>query len=82
MAVRHGLVLSFSHTKKKSSYCLADRKQVINNKIGETMRGEVIVMLGCVKMAYLDVPSRAPSRNVEETSASEALPCTVVLTPC
>ena len=46
------------------------------------MRGEVIVMLGCVMMAYLDEPSRDRRRNVEETSASEALPCTVVLTPC
>ena len=59
-----------------------DRKQVINNKIGETVRGEVIMMLGCVKMAYLDVPSRDRSRNVEETSATDALPCTIVLTPC
>ena len=46
------------------------------------MRGEVIVMLGCVKMAHLDVPSRDLSRNVEETSATEALPCKIVLTPC
>ena len=44
------------------------------------MGGEVIVVLGCV-MAYLDVPSRDRCRNVDETAASEALPCTVVLTP-
>ena len=37
------------------------------------MRGEMILMLGCVNMAYLDVPSRDSSRNVEEASATEAL---------
>ena len=30
------------------------------------MRGEVILMPGCVKMSYLDVPSRDRSWNVEE----------------
>ena len=60
------------------NFTRTDRKQVINNKIGGTMRGDVVVMLGCIKMAYLDVPSRDRSRNVEEKSASEALPCT----PC
>ena len=34
---------------------------------------------GCVKMAHLYVPSRDRSRKIMETSASEALPFTIVL---
>ena len=81
MGVSLELVLRFS--QKKSSCCLAASPgQIESNGIGESMRGEVILMLGCVKVAYLHVPSRDRSRNVEETSASEALPCTIVLTSC
>ena len=64
------------------NFTRTNRKQAINNRIGETMRDEVIVMFGCVKMVYLDVPSRDRSRNVEDTSATEALPCSFVLRPC
>ena len=46
------IIIIFFHC----NFTRTDRKQDINNKIGESMRGEVIVMLGCVKMAYLDVP--------------------------
>ena len=75
-----GLVLSFSH---RTSFCYLATSpgQKESNGINEPLRGEVILMLGCVKMAYLYVPSRDRSRNVEETSASEALPCTIVRTP-
>ena len=71
MAVSLGLVLSFSQKiiMFPFNFTRTDRKQEINNKIHETVRGEVIVTLGCVKMAYLDVPSLDRSRNVEETSA-------------
>ena len=44
--------------------------RVIDNEIGDLMRVEVILMLVCVMMTYLDVPSCDCSRNVEETSAS------------
>ena len=38
------------------------------------MRGEVIVMTGCVKMAYLDVPSRDRRRNVEGNVSIRSAP--------
>ena len=81
VVVSLGLVLSFSHTKS-FCYLVTSPGQTESNEIGKPMRGEVILMVGCVKMAYLYVPSLDHSRNEEETSASEALPCTIVLRSC
>ena len=81
MAVSLGLVLSFSQ-KESSFYLATSPGQTESNEVGEHMRGAVIRMLGCVKMAYLYVLSHDNSQNVEEMPAYEALPCTVVLTPC
>ena len=64
------------------NFTRTDRNQVINNKTGETMSGEVIVMLGCVKMAYLDVLSRDRSRNVSIRSASVHSRINTVLNRC
>ena len=76
VAVSIGLVLSFSHTKS-FCYLVTSPGQTESNEIGKPMRGEVILMIGCVKILY--VPSLDRRRNIKETSASEALPCTIVL---
>ena len=64
------------------NFTRTDRKQVVNNKIGEIMRGEVIVMLGCVKMAYLAVPLRDRRGNISIRSATVHSRTTTVLNPC
>ena len=74
MAVSLGLVMSFPHSR----YLATSPGQTESNEVGGPMRGEVILMLGCVKMACLFVPPC----NAEETSGSEALTRTIVLTPC
>ena len=79
MAVGLELVLSFSHTKNRLvNSCNFSRTE--GNEISESLRGVMILMLGCVEIVYLYVSSRDHSRNVEEMSASYVLSCTFVLT--
>ena len=54
-----------------SNHLVTSPGQTESNEINEPM-----------KMAHLYLPSHDCIRNIEETSASEALPCTVIQTQC
>ena len=85
VAVCLGLILSFLQniTLFSCNFPRTNRKQVINNKIGETMRGEVIVVFGCVEMAYLDVPLHNPrTGNIRIRSTSMHSRTKTILNRC